>query len=627
MVPHCRIIGEPKLQFPDKAISFWGISFKNGLQIDLLGGGIGFDAPTDRRMKILLIVAAALLPITAVAQNSIVDSLDTSGSNRVSQPWGFSCSAAPEGVSAIRVNGILNAACYAGTDWAAKVATAIATLSAYGGTVFVPASLAGTASTILTVPSNVHVQFDAGVFKIANAITMSGGYNRISGVTGTTWLQFTEPTDGIVISDVSNPVSKYITIEHIVLMAGNPDAGTALKISAPTNAVTNVVTDDVQIAGTAAGLNGSGSGLGIWNTCIYLNNLNNGSFKDTFCFQQKNGIYAINSTKEVSFYNLQITGGNNTVRGVFEDSASGQQGQSLNFYGGSLKGKFSASIIYLKGRREATGSNYLNAYALTTEIIGGGQTDGAPIVNDGGNLSAYGGLDGDIVAKNTSGVAPNTGLFGGDFGSNVTTASTGNMRILDSRIISLTNNNVAGTWLQGVTTSSGGYIPDAIGGLGIDFQPTNERVQFSWYGNPAFRYNHRAYNGFDLPSGSCWSINDDTFFSRAAAGTYKVGTSCGGSDGTIQAGRLLAGTTPIQITNSEGYIQGITATLITTAATTDNVTVTGMTSLGHCFLTPTNSSAATNAATTYISAKITNQITVTHTAKASMTYDVACWPN
>lgn len=68
----------------------------------------------------------------------------------------------------------------------------------------------------------------------------------------------------------------------------------------------------------------------------------------------------------------------------------------------------------------------------------------------------------------------------------------------------------------------------------------------------------------------------------------------------------------------------LAAALTTTAATTDNVTVTNMTSSGHCSLTPTNASAATNVATTYVSAKTTNQITVTHTATASMTYDVNC---
>jgi hypothetical protein len=69
------------------------------------------------------------------------------------------------------------------------------------------------------------------------------------------------------------------------------------------------------------------------------------------------------------------------------------------------------------------------------------------------------------------------------------------------------------------------------------------------------------------------------------------------------------------------------ASLTTTAATTDVVTVTGATSSSHCFLTPANSTAAANLTTTFISAKATNAITVTHTATAGMTYDLACTAN
>jgi hypothetical protein len=67
--------------------------------------------------------------------------------------------------------------------------------------------------------------------------------------------------------------------------------------------------------------------------------------------------------------------------------------------------------------------------------------------------------------------------------------------------------------------------------------------------------------------------------------------------------------------------------LTTTSATSDAVTMQGMTSGGHCSLTATNLSAATNLATTYVSAKTTNQITVTHAATAGMTYDVLCTSN
>jgi hypothetical protein len=65
----------------------------------------------------------------------------------------------------------------------------------------------------------------------------------------------------------------------------------------------------------------------------------------------------------------------------------------------------------------------------------------------------------------------------------------------------------------------------------------------------------------------------------------------------------------------------------TTAATSDNVTVPGMTSSGHCFLQPTNAAAATGIASVYVSAKTSNQITVTHSSTSGWAFDVMCTPN
>lgn len=108
--------------------------------------------------------------------------------------------------------------------------------------------------------------------------------------------------------------------------------------------------------------------------------------------------------------------------------------------------------------------------------------------------------------------------------------------------------------------------------------------------------------------------------------------------GTATAGQLVdtatgakttAGSVPT-FSNSAGRLQDsgktlpIVASLTTKAATSDNVVVMGMTASGHCSLTATNASAATNITTTYISAKTTNKVTVAHTATASMAYDLLC---
>lgn len=97
------------------------------------------------------------------------------------------------------------------------------------------------------------------------------------------------------------------------------------------------------------------------------------------------------------------------------------------------------------------------------------------------------------------------------------------------------------------------------------------------------------------------------------------------------------GTAPLQVTSttpvtnltlsSSSQAQVFSASLTTTAATSDNLAITGVTASSHCSMGQTNASAATNFATTYISAKTTNQITVTHAATAGMTYDFICTAN
>jgi hypothetical protein len=78
---------------------------------------------------------------------------------------------------------------------------------------------------------------------------------------------------------------------------------------------------------------------------------------------------------------------------------------------------------------------------------------------------------------------------------------------------------------------------------------------------------------------------------------------------------------------NSGFNIPIVASFTTTAATTDDVTLRGMTSEGHCSLQPTNPQAAQGITSVFISAKTTNQITVTHAAIAGSTFDVFCTPN
>ena len=63
--------------------------------------------------------------------------------------------------------------------------------------------------------------------------------------------------------------------------------------------------------------------------------------------------------------------------------------------------------------------------------------------------------------------------------------------------------------------------------------------------------------------------------------------------------------------------------LTTTASASDNVTIQGILT-GTCTISPINASAATNIATTFISGKSANTVTVSHASVANMSYDLTC---
>lgn len=136
------------------------------------------------------------------------------------------------------------------------------------------------------------------------------------------------------------------------------------------------------------------------------------------------------------------------------------------------------------------------------------------------------------------------------------------------------------------------------------------------------------------PSGSAAAI----LFSPVATGTNQVSQGLEFVAGDPSSGNNLVAVKELangnlSIANSKsgtglvGNNIPIVTSFTTTAATSDNVTVNGMTASGHCVLTPTNSGAAAGIASVYVSAKATSQIAVTHTATSGWKFDVMCTPN
>jgi len=71
----------------------------------------------------------------------------------------------------------------------------------------------------------------------------------------------------------------------------------------------------------------------------------------------------------------------------------------------------------------------------------------------------------------------------------------------------------------------------------------------------------------------------------------------------------------------------ILASLTTTVGNFTGVSMPGVTSSSHCSLTATDAIAAANIGSTFISAKVADQIIVAHAPAPGMTYDVLCTPN
>lgn len=163
-------------------------------------------------------------------------------------------------------------------------------------------------------------------------------------------------------------------------------------------------------------------------------------------------------------------------------------------------------------------------------------------------------------------------------------------------------------------------------------------------GNPgeAMRFRNTSGTHTDWMIGAQVNVNNQFEItpSTVAGGTTfsnpAIALQQNGNGGNILVFGNTSGSTTIQ---TQAVASGITllaagtsataipASLTTTAATSDNVTITGMTASGHCILQPTNASADTLLTGTFVSAKAANQITVTHAATAGATFDILCTPN
>jgi hypothetical protein len=131
--------------------------------------------------------------------------------------------------------------------------------------------------------------------------------------------------------------------------------------------------------------------------------------------------------------------------------------------------------------------------------------------------------------------------------------------------------------------------------------------------------------------------SDKAIFSVPVASTVATGTApfsvtsttvVPNLNASLLGGIALSGICQANGTGCPTIASGpLPASFTSTAAAFDDVTVRGMTPAGHCSVTATNSAAASNIATVYVSRKIDNGVRVAHASIAGLTYDLICTPN
>lgn len=201
------------------------------------------------------------------------------------------------------------------------------------------------------------------------------------------------------------------------------------------------------------------------------------------------------------------------------------------------------------------------------------------------------------------------------------------------------------------TTPSVATLGEFINSVGISLLPTAaatsgsnkgstvlDLYQSTWNGTAADGTHHARISAFATGSGTAsGNVLELRVVTNTPANTgdqyvwldgntqggWRIDTGALGSNlVTTWSPPTMSSTIAMPTQGSSGF--AITGFLSTTAATSDIVSMNGMISSGHCSVTPTNSTAATNIASVYYT-RGTGQITVFHTATASMTFDIVCY--
>jgi hypothetical protein len=451
-------------------------------------------------------------------------------------------------VNAVSFDGILYASQFAGSDWAGKIATAIAALPAGGGTILVGSSLAGAATGALTVSANVNLLFDCGTFALSGVLTFTGSGHKVEGCGRVgTILKFTGATDGVVVQNAS-PAEKNTFVAHLTIETSNASGAAAYRADDSTNVTPPIyiVLEDVAIATT---------GSGHWAYGIHTQNYQFNTFRDvvlTCCMTV--AIHGDNSTNETLFDNTFVINSGGTRGAEFYGGSI--NGSEVYWNGGGIQGaSFSGSALYV------TGGSFFNTFGTHFEVTGP-FSDGAAIVVADAHFSASSSNMGVTFATTFTSVPPYVEISGSQLGATTLDSHTLGS-IVNSSYQSITNNST-NFFMAGNTKFSGSADNNLTMGQFLlqSNDPSNGLVG-SWNGTKAFALKTASYNAWFLASNYCYAISSSTFGTvdsfvcrdgSLGAGHFNFGTTQGAHDGALAAGTVSTGSNVVYRCTTAGAL-------------------------------------------------------------------------
>ncbi len=311
-------------------------------------------------------------------------------------------------------------------------------------------------------------------------------------------------------------------------------------------------------------------------------------------------------------------------------------GGFLPLTGGTLTGPLAGTSADFSST--VTGSSFIGAgtglTGTASSLSIGGNSATATDISTNGTANQIWGMDNTGSTQGWQNVAAATGVSSFNTRTGAVTLSAA-----DVNAVGAISNSTTGSaaQLQGSTwaipAALGSTTPAAVTGTtvvatsqfsgpGTGLTGTAGSLSIGGTAATASNANQLLSQTWAIP-GAIGSTTPASITGTTVAATSQFSGPGTGLTGTA-AGLNIGGNAATATTADNGVLVG---SLTTTSATSDTVTITGVTASSHVSLTATNSAAAAMIAATYVSSKSANTLVITHTGTSGATFDIIATAN